>query len=205
MSQQVRLVTDGSLGTGGQPTEIPFGTSANPIFTSASPPSTNSPTKFEDVPAADGDAGSASLWVRRDTNSARTNTDGDYQNPAVDQYGNVKDTPTPSDLASAAVTQIATAVAAGSLVVKASAGNLYDFNVTAGASAGFVMIFNATVAPGDGTVTPAFVIPIAANAGLAFTFPYPRRFSTGITIVFSTTGPFSKTISATAFISAGFV
>lgn len=205
MSQTVRLMTDGSLGTVGQPTEVPFGTSANPIVTAAGTPGANSPTKFEDVPAADGDAGSASLWVRHDANVARTNTDGDYQNPAVDQYGNPKVSSTPSDLAGAAVSKIATPTVAGSLVVKATPGNLYDFNVTVGASAGFIMIFDATAAPADGTVTPVFAIPVAANAGVAFTFPYPRRFSTGITIVFSTTGPFSKAISNTAFISAGFV
>lgn len=199
MATPVTLVDDT------QPSGKAVGTATNPLFTSAGAPGANSPTKFEDTAAADGDAGSASLWVRRDTNAARTNTDGDYQNPAVDQYGNVKDTPAPSDLASAAVTQIATAAVAGSLVVKSSAGNLYDFNVVAGASAGFIMIFNATSAPADGAVTPALVIPLAANAGLYMSLPYPRRFSTGITIVFSTTGPFSKTISATAFISAGFV
>jgi hypothetical protein len=205
MSQTVRLMTDGSLGTVGQPTEVPLGTTANPIITQAVIGGAASGTKLEDSAAADGDAGSASLWVRRDTNTTWTNADNDYTNPAVDKYGNVKDSPTPTDLALAAVTQIATAAAAGSLVVKASAGNLYDFNVVAGASAGFVMIFNAVSAPADGAVTPAFVIPLAANAGVAFSFPYPRRFSTGITIVFSTTGPFSKTISATAFISAGFM
>lgn len=199
MATPVTLVDDT------QPSGKAVGTAANPLQTQSVIGGANSGTKIEDVPAADGDAGSASLWVRRDTNVARTNTDGDYQNPAVDQYGNVKDTPTPSDLASAAVTQIATPTVVGSLVVKATPGNLYDFNVTVGASAGFIMVFNATAAPADGVVTPAFVIPVAANAGVAFTFPYPRRFGTGITIVFSTTGPFTKTISATAFISAGFV
>lgn len=204
MSQTVRLMTDGSLGTVGQPTEVPFGTSANPIVTAAGTPGANSPTKFEDVPAADGDAGSASLWVRRDTNVVRTNTDGDYQNPAVDQYGNPKVTPAPSDLASAAATAFATTVAASGIVAKATPGNLYDINITVGASAGYLMIFNATAVPADGTVTPAFVLPLAANAGLAFTFPVPKRFSTGISIAFSTTGPFTKTASATAFIGGSF-
>jgi hypothetical protein len=33
MSQTVRLMTDGSLGTVGQPTEVPLGTTANPLIT----------------------------------------------------------------------------------------------------------------------------------------------------------------------------
>jgi hypothetical protein len=204
MSQTVRLMTDGSLGTVGQPTEVPLGTSANPLITQGATGGASG-TGLEDTPSADGDAGSKSLWVRRDTNVARTSTDGDYQNPAVDQYGNVKDTPAPSDLASAAATSFATTVAASGIVAKASAGNLYDFNITVGASAGFLMIFNSTTVPADGTVTPAFVIPLAANAGLAYTFPYPKRFSTGISLAFSTTGPFTKTASVTAFIGGSFM
>lgn len=183
--------------------EIILGTAAQPLITQAIVGGTSSGTKLEDTLSADGDAGSASLWVRRDGNVSRVNADGDYINPAVDQYGNVKDTPTPSDLASAAVVNTATAAVAGSLVLKASPGNLYDFNITAGASAGYLMIFNATSAPADGAVTPAFCIPVAANAGLAMTFPFPKRFSVGITLVFSTTGPFTKTISNTAFMAGG--
>lgn len=201
MATPVTLVDDT------QPSGKAVGTTANPLIMSAaaSAPSAFSSTKQEDVPAADADYGSASLWVRRDTNVTRTNLDGDYQNPAVDQYGNGKNSLTPTDLASAAVPNVATTVVASSLVLKATAGNLYDFSVTAGASAGYLMIFNATTAPADGTVTPAVVLAIAANASIGFTYPYPKRFTTGITMVFSTTGPFTKTASATAFLAGGVV
>lgn len=103
--------------------------------------------------------------------------------------------------AGTALTTVATAAVAGSLVVKASAGNLYGFNVAAGASAGFVMLFNANSAPADGAVTPLKVYALAANATMEMAFTPPIRCSAGITLVFSTTGPFTKTISATAFIS----
>lgn len=268
---------------------------------SSTPPGIYSAVKQEDVSALDGDYGSASLWVRRDTNIVVTNADGDYTNPAVNSAGSVKivgdtlpattdagtspikiggiysvtpstltdgqrgnlqvgtrgslnvtlfgadstnsptvvnsgsdassntiggltvyarpvvyngttwdrargDTvgayivETPTGAAANALTPQATTVAASSLVLKASAGNLYGYNVVTGASAGYLMIFNATTAPADGTVTPTLCIPIAANTGVDRQFAKPKRFTTGITMVFSTTGPFTKTASATAFL-----
>lgn len=108
----------------------------------------------------------------------------------------------PVATASAGVAPVATTVAASSQVIKASAGNLYSLNVTSAASAGYVMVFNATTAPADGTVTPAKCLPLAANTGLDLNFrAAPTFFSTGIAVVFSTTGCFTKTASATAFIS----
>lgn len=122
--------------------------------------------------------------------------------PQADTSGDyVIEVPTAAQAGGVAVN--ATTVAAGSLTVKASAGNLYGYNVTAGASAGFIMIFNATSPPADGTVTPARCIPLAANTGIEVDLRgQPTYFSTGIVIVFSTTGCFTKTISATAFIAA---
>ena len=61
----------------------------------------------------------------------------------------------------------ATSAVASNLVVKTAAGNLYGWRVTAGASAGFVLLFNATSAPADGAVTPLDCIPVAANASMA--------------------------------------
>lgn len=111
----------------------------------------------------------------------------------------------PTASAGASVTATATTVAAGSVLAKGSAGNLYGVNVVAGASAGYLMVFNAGSVPADGTVTPIKCIPVAANAGLIMEFTPPIRCTTGITAVFSTTGPFTKTISATAFISVDFL
>ena len=95
-----------------------------------------------------------------------------------------------------------TAVASSSFVAKASPGNLYGVNVTSGASAGYVLIYNRTTAPADGVVTPARCIPLAANTGIELTWrPVPLYFSTGIVVAFSTTGCFTQTLSATAFIA----
>lgn len=108
----------------------------------------------------------------------------------------------PSAAASVGVAPTVTAAVNSAVVGKASAGNLYGFNVVAGASAGFVLVFNAISAPADGAVTPVKCLPLAANAGLDQNYrSLPVAFTTGITVVFSTTGCFSKTASATAFIS----
>lgn len=108
----------------------------------------------------------------------------------------------PSAVAAAGVTTVASAAVSGGQVIKASAGNLYGFNVVSGASAGYVMVLNSTTVPADGAVTPARCIPLAANTGIDINLRgQPARFSTGITIVFSTTGCYTKTASATAFIA----
>src|SRR6201996_4972609 len=85
----------------------------------------------------------------------------------------------PSSLATAANTPVATAAAASSLVVKSSAGNLYSWRVTSGASAGFVMVFNATSAPADGAVTPLDCIVLPANSTIGSgVYGIPERSST---------------------------
>jgi hypothetical protein len=107
----------------------------------------------------------------------------------------------PSATAAAGTTNARTTVAASSLIAKASAGNLYQYNVTSGASAGYVLIYNSATVPADGTVTPVRCIPLAANTGIEV----PLRgsyHSAGIVLAFSTTGCFTQTLSATAFISA---
>ncbi len=108
----------------------------------------------------------------------------------------------PTDASGAAIVQVATPAVASTLVAKATPGNLYGCCAVAGASAGFLMLFDATAAPANGTVTPIKVWPVAANAGLELDFPKPIRGSKGLVLMFSTTGPFSLTGSATAFISA---
>ena len=96
-----------------------------------------------------------------------------------------------------------TTVASSALVAKNSTNSLYSFSVTSGASAGYVMLFNATAAPADGTVTPVYCFPLAANSSLTQSFGgTPVAMNTGTVIVFSTTGCFTKTASATAFIAA---
>lgn len=107
----------------------------------------------------------------------------------------------PTATATNAITPVVSTAAEGSHVLKAGAGNLYGLSVTTGASAGYVMIFNATSAPADGAVTPIKCYSVPATSSFGASWNNPAAFSTGITVVFSTTGCFTKTISATAFIS----
>lgn len=80
---------------------------------------------------------------------------------------------------------------ASSLVVKASAGNFYGGSIVAGATAGFLIAYNAAAAPGAGTtLTPAQmlgVVQVAANGSAALgEYTVPDRFGTGIVLLFST-------------------
>lgn len=95
----------------------------------------------------------------------------------------------------------ATAVAASSKVLATNKCRLHGFNVTAGAVAGHVLVYNLTAAPNDGTVTPVKAYPVAANSGIEVGYDPPLNMTTGCTIAFSSTGPFTQTLSATAFIS----
>jgi hypothetical protein len=98
-----------------------------------------------------------------------------------------------------------TPAVAGSLVVcPATSGcNLYSYQVRSGAAAGFLMFFAQATVPADGAVTPVLCVDVAANSTVAFEYRSPIGFPTGMTVAFSTTGCFTKTISATAFINVG--
>lgn len=111
----------------------------------------------------------------------------------------------PTSAATAGNVPTATAAVGSNLIVKGTPGNLYSWVVTSGASAGYVMIFNATTLPADGAVTPTDCRVIAANSTIGSgNYDIPERYTTGIVIGFSTTGCFTKTASATAYIRATF-
>jgi hypothetical protein len=122
-------------------------------------------------------------------------------NPGAGSIWGVAETGTGNGLAG--ISPNTSAALEASRVIKSSAGNLYGLNVTATA-AGYIMIFDATAAPADGAVTPKWVMPLAAGSGFSGPpsgTPIAMSFSTGIVAVYSSTGPFTKTASATAFIS----
>lgn len=106
------------------------------------------------------------------------------------------------DLITTSLTPVATTAVSGSQIAKATAGKLYGLNVVAGASAGYVMVYDSATVPADGATTPKKVFPVAANAGVSYSWDRGLTFTAGIVIVFSTTGPYTKTISATAFIES---
>jgi hypothetical protein len=112
----------------------------------------------------------------------------------------------PSLESAAGLTPVPSTALEANHVIKASAGNLYSFNVSADSTlsgaAWWLMIYNAASAPADGAVTPAkcYAFP-SGTTGYSAAFTLPVNFSTGITMGVSTTGCFTKTASAHAFIS----
>lgn len=107
----------------------------------------------------------------------------------------------PAGAQSVSKTSVGVAVSAGR-VLRVGTTNLAGLNVVSGASAGYVMLFDAAAVPADGAVVPLRCMPIAANTGLDLNFRgSPLRFDVGAVIVFSTTGCFTKTGSATAFLA----
>ncbi len=118
-----------------------------------------------------------------------------------DSAGNLLTTQTPSPSAITGLTPVVSSAAESGHVFKASAGNLYAYQVTTGAAPGYVMLFNATSAPVDGAVTPVKCVAVPAGTTVGVSNNPPEAFSTGITAVFSTTGCFTKTASATAMFS----
>ena len=100
----------------------------------------------------------------------------------------------------AALNAVVTSVASSSLVMKGAPGNLMSLAVNS-TGAGWLMLFDATSSPADGTVSPKWAYPIAAGGALNMAWLNPLAFTTGIIAVFSSTGPFTKAASATAFIS----
>lgn len=100
-----------------------------------------------------------------------------------------------------AVTTVNSSALESSHVLKSSAGKLFSFEVCATSVAGWVLLFDATSAPADGSVTPKKAWQVAAGATLGVESRLGISCSTGIVLVFSTTGPFTKAASATAFFS----
>lgn len=109
--------------------------------------------------------------------------------------------PTVASAQSVSKTVSPTAASSGR-VLRAGTTNLAGLNVVTGGTAGYVMLFDAVAVPPDGAVQPVRCMPIAANTGVDLNFRgSPLRFDNGLTIVFSTTGCFNKTGSATAYLA----
>lgn len=94
--------------------------------------------------------------------------------------------------------------ATGTAPVHKAPCNLRSVYVTTGAVAGYLMTFNAVSAPVDGAVTPrdCIVVPANSTVSLIYDDMTQESFNTGLTAVFSSTGCFTKTASATAFFKA---
>jgi hypothetical protein len=111
----------------------------------------------------------------------------------------------PSSTGAAGLTPVVGGSAASSQVLKASAGNLYSAYANSTVS-GYLMIFNATAAPSNGSTTAGTAsgnlvqcVGPSTNPFLSFDPGPPEAYSVGITAVFSSTSCATLTLSATAF------
>lgn len=87
-------------------------------------------------------------------------------------------------------------------VLKSAGGSLYDFQVNTGGTAVWVMVFDLSSAPSNGTVTPVKWYQVAINSTLSVNFDAgPILFQNGITMVCSSTGPFTLTLTSTCVFS----
>lgn len=110
----------------------------------------------------------------------------------------------PSSSSTVGIVPTVSSSAGSSLVVCSAPCNSWSAYVTTGAVSGYLLGINATSTPVDGAVTPLDCIIAPANQTVGFSnHPSPAdRYSVGLTLVFSTTGCFTKTASATAFFKA---
>lgn len=117
--------------------------------------------------------------------------------------------PSPTSSASIGITAATSTAAEASHVIKAAPGNLYSAyatNITS--TAGFLVIVNATAAPGTGALTGATVLdcvalPASGSASINYAPNPPKVYSIGIVaLVTSASTCFTFTSGTiTAFIS----
>ena len=121
-----------------------------------------------------------------------------------DASGVIATASAPSTSTAVGIVPVVTSVAAATLVVKTSAGNLYSISATnLTATTGYLQVFNATSAPADGAVAPIFCAPLPSSGVVSLSFSTPAVFATGVSAaVSSATTCFTKTTGViTAFIS----
>jgi hypothetical protein len=104
----------------------------------------------------------------------------------------------------APATPVVSTVAEGSHILKGSPGCLISAYVYNSGAAAFLLIFNQSTVPADGSVTPIECVPVGSAAYQFINLAPlpPEYFSSGITAVISTTGCFTKTIGSGAFFHA---
>jgi hypothetical protein len=164
---------------------------------------TNGLLKAEDEAHVSGDYGVQVLAVRKDTAAASSGTTGDYEPLSTDSAGRLRTVAKrdPTD----ALSLVHMAAEAASQVVKASAGTLHSIvGYVASGESGWIQVHDATSAPANGAVPELAYYVGAASAHQAVNIPLPGHVcATGITLVWSTTGP-TKTTGASKLMVAAY-
>jgi hypothetical protein len=100
------------------------------------------------------------------------------------------------------ITSITSTALEASKVLKSSAGLLLSLHLNA-TDSGWFMLLDNSVVPSDGAVTPkkAWQFQGSAPVTIDIRFDPPLVMTNGAVLVFSSTGPFTKTASAAAMFS----
>ena len=114
---------------------------------------------------------------------------GAFSGYFLDKRAQVKTSPSGSDDPLVGMSPYTTPAAGSSLQLKGSAGNAYSGGVTAGSTAGFLLLLDAAGVPSSGgTIAPKFCMAVAANASWAGSFTginIPKALANGGVLVFS--------------------
>jgi hypothetical protein len=87
------------------------------------------------------------------------------------------------------------------VVLKAGTAIVSGLNVVSAATAGYALLLDSATIPADGAVLPVFCLPVATNTGISTRFTTPLYLQNGATLLFSSTGCFTKTAVAASFLS----
>jgi hypothetical protein len=123
--------------------------------------------------------------------------------------GTISTISAPTSVAADGITVVSSPSLEASLVLKASAGNLYYAEVTnGGTTGGFAVVMNEATASGTGSIAPSLFAPLPPNGRVVFGpfNPIPANFNAGITVlVTSATTPFTYTTGTITAAIAGLV
>lgn len=217
-------------------TDVPLPTGSNTLgaVTQASGPWTQNITQFGGTNISTGTgaggAGIPRVTVSNDsaiinngfaTTSAPTYTTSTYNPISLDTAGNLRvvtassstQTLAPTSSSTAALSHASTTALGTSLVVSATAANLYAYNCSGitGGSAGYCIVYNGSSVPGTGALTGANVLDFcffgATPQGCSLSrIPMMVNYGTGIVILISTAStPYTYTTgTATGAITADY-
>jgi hypothetical protein len=130
------------------------------------------------------------------------------QTPVAIEYPSVVNPTTGATSYATSIAPIATGVAAGSLVLKASPGAVYQVTASNPAAAAWLVLVNATAAPtGGATITPlaCVAVPAAGSATINYSPGPPANFNIGIVAGLLTTASSCFTFTTTTGYISGVV